>query len=139
MPPITTVANGLCTSAPMPVFSAMGTNPRLATNAVINTGRKRIRAPSTMLFTNSPVSSKRCLMNDSITNPFNTAIPDSAINPTDADMDKGISLNQRDITPPVNAKGIPVKIINASRIEPNAITSIVKITNNVTGTTIVNR
>ena len=34
MPPITTVAKGRCTSAPIPVFNAIGTKPRLATNAI---------------------------------------------------------------------------------------------------------
>ena len=42
---MTTVASGLCTSAPVPVLSAMGTKPKLATNAVIKTGRSRIMAP----------------------------------------------------------------------------------------------
>ena len=44
-PPITTVANGLCTSAPSPVLSAIGKNPSEATDAVINTGRKRVLVP----------------------------------------------------------------------------------------------
>lgn len=34
------------TSAPVPVASAMGTNPSEATRAVINTGRRRVNAPS---------------------------------------------------------------------------------------------
>src|SRR5262249_20894375 len=38
-PPMTTVASGRCTSAPTPVLKAIGTNPRLATSAVISTGR----------------------------------------------------------------------------------------------------
>lgn len=45
MPPMTTVASGLCTSEPVPVANAMGTNPRDATNAVISTGRKRAIEP----------------------------------------------------------------------------------------------
>src|SRR6185369_18050565 len=45
-PPITTVASGLCTSAPAEVAIAIGMNPRLATSAVINTGRNRTRVPS---------------------------------------------------------------------------------------------
>ena len=45
-PPITTVANGLCTSAPALLASAIGTNPKLATSAVISTGRNRVSAPS---------------------------------------------------------------------------------------------
>ena len=40
-PPITTVANGRCTSAPSPCESAIGKKPIEATRAVIKTGRKR--------------------------------------------------------------------------------------------------
>ena len=40
MPPMTTVASGRWTSAPAPVAMAIGTKPRLATSAVISTGRK---------------------------------------------------------------------------------------------------
>src|SRR5262249_40947556 len=47
-PPITTVARGFCTSAPVPVANAMGTNPKEATRAVINTGRRRVMAPCMM-------------------------------------------------------------------------------------------
>ena len=43
-PPMTTVASGRCTSAPMPVLNAIGTKPRLATSVVISTGRSRVRA-----------------------------------------------------------------------------------------------
>ena len=42
---MTTVARGRCTSAPVEVAIAIGTNPRLATNAVISTGRSRRREP----------------------------------------------------------------------------------------------
>ncbi len=42
---MTTVASGLCTSAPVPVLSAMGKKPRLATSAVIETGRSLVKAP----------------------------------------------------------------------------------------------
>jgi hypothetical protein len=45
-PPMTTVAMGRWTSASVPVDRAMGTNPSEATNAVIVTGRNRVRAPS---------------------------------------------------------------------------------------------
>ena len=44
-PPMTTVASGRCTSAPVPCESATGMKPRLATSAVIRTGRSRSRAP----------------------------------------------------------------------------------------------
>lgn len=43
-PPITTVAKGRCTSAPIPVLSAIGMKPKLATIAVISTGRSRCSA-----------------------------------------------------------------------------------------------
>ena len=43
---MTTVASGRCTSEPAPVAIAIGTKPRLATSAVISTGRKRVSEPS---------------------------------------------------------------------------------------------
>ena len=42
---MTTVASGFCTSAPVPVAIAIGTNPSDATSAVITTGRNRVSAP----------------------------------------------------------------------------------------------
>ena len=90
MPPITTVASGLCTSAPVPVFSAIGINPRLATSAVINTGRNRTKAPSRIDFVRSPVSSQSWRIKESMTSPFRTATPESAIKPTPAEIDNGI-------------------------------------------------
>src|SRR6185295_10806770 len=42
MPPMTTVARGRWTSAPEPVARAMGRKPRLATRAVMSTGRRRV-------------------------------------------------------------------------------------------------
>jgi hypothetical protein len=47
-PPMTTVASGFWTSAPVPVAMAIGTKPREATSAVINTGRKHVSAPRKM-------------------------------------------------------------------------------------------
>ena len=44
-PPTTTVASGRCVSAPTPVDSSIGTRPRIATEAVISTGRSRSAAP----------------------------------------------------------------------------------------------
>src|SRR6056300_943275 len=46
IPPMTTVASGLCTSEPAPTLKAIGTNPREATSAVIRTGLRRVKAPS---------------------------------------------------------------------------------------------
>src|SRR5882724_35172 len=44
-PPITTVAGDFCTSAPGPVASAIGTNPREGTRVVMSTGRSRVSEP----------------------------------------------------------------------------------------------
>jgi hypothetical protein len=40
-PPITTVANGRCTSAPADVAIAIGTKPRAVVNPVKKTGRNK--------------------------------------------------------------------------------------------------
>ena len=48
-PPITTVANGLCTSAPAFVEIAIGKNPSAAAAAVNITGRRRSLAPLIIL------------------------------------------------------------------------------------------
>src|SRR3990172_832509 len=44
-PPTTTTAKGFCTSDPGPVARSKGTSPRLATRAVMSTGRSRRSAP----------------------------------------------------------------------------------------------
>ena len=44
-PPITTVANGRCTSAPDEFDNAIGKKPKAATVAVINTGLNLTRVP----------------------------------------------------------------------------------------------
>src|SRR6516164_8345995 len=44
-PPATTVATPRCTSLPIPVASAAGSMPTVATDAVIKTGRSRSPAP----------------------------------------------------------------------------------------------
>lgn len=38
IPPVTTVASGLCTSAPIPVENIIGRKPNMATRAVMITG-----------------------------------------------------------------------------------------------------
>ncbi len=43
---MTTVASGRWISAPVPVEMAIGMKPRLATSAVMSTGRRRLIAPS---------------------------------------------------------------------------------------------
>jgi hypothetical protein len=136
--PITTVVKGRRTSALVPTFIAIGTNPKLATSIVIKTGLSRVSDPSTIELTNLTVSNNRCLINDNITNPLSTAIPESTINPAPADIDNGKSLSLSAKIPPVKASGTSVNIIKASLTEPNAITNKAKVINNVAGTTIDN-
>ena len=68
---------------------------------IIITGRKRVIAPSTMANIKSWFSSSRRRIKDSIISPFNTATPDSAINPTPAEIDSGMPRNQSASTPPI--------------------------------------
>jgi hypothetical protein len=53
---MTTVASGRCTSAPVPMFSAIGTKLNPATKAVINTDLSLIIAPSIIPEISSPRS-----------------------------------------------------------------------------------
>ena len=119
-PPITTVASGFCTSAPEPVAIAIGTKPRLATSAVMTTGRRRIIAPSYAAFARSMPLSINDWIDVTMTRPFRTAIPDRAMNPTAAEIEKGIPLRNSARTPPTSASGTPVNTIAASRTLPNA-------------------
>ena len=94
----------------------MGIKPSPATKAVISTGRNRADAPSIMAVTKSPLFILNALMNVSMTTPFNTAMPDSAMNPIAAEIDKGMPRTHRANTPPVKASGTHVRIMSASRI-----------------------
>ena len=91
MPPMTTGAKGRCTSAPVPTLSAIGTKPKAAINAVISTGRRRASAPSRTAFSTEAPSLRNLLMKVIITKPLSTATPESAIKPTPAEIEKGIS------------------------------------------------
>jgi len=96
MPPITTVANGRCTSAPVPVARAMGINPKEATSAVIKTGRNRVREPCRIASSKGSPFSRNSPMKEIITNPFNTATPERAMKPIAAEIDKGIPLTHKE-------------------------------------------
>lgn len=110
-PPITTVASGLCTSAPELVESAMGKNPRDATRAVISTGRKRVSVPWKITCFKSFIPSLRKELNSAIrTIPFKTATPKRAMKPIPADMLNGIPRRYNAKIPPIADNGIAVKI-----------------------------
>ena len=139
IPPMTTVASGRCTSEPMPVFRAIGTKPSEATSAVIRTGRSRVRAPSIIPSLTLMPWKMRSRKNATMTSPLRTAIPDSAMNPTAAEIENGIPRTSRAAMPPVNANGTPLKIIRASRNELRAMKSRPMISSRVTGTTMLSR
>ena len=139
MPPMTTVASGRCTSLPMPVLNAIGTNPKAVTSAVINTGLSRVNAPCRIAASSDVPRPCNSLMNVTITNPLSTAIPDSAMKPTAAEIEKGIPRIHRDNTPPVKANGTPEKMIAASLAEPYAKYNRLPMMSNVSGTTTASR
>ena len=134
-PPITTVANGRCTSDPAEVDNAIGKKPNAATSAVINTGRNRAAAPARIACSTSPVSSSNRLILLTITIPFNTATPNSAMNPIDADRFKFIPRSHNAATPPTSAKGTLAKISIACRNELNVRYSNPKISASDAGST----
>ena len=106
-PPMTTVANGRCTSAPEPLLKAMGKKPNEATKAVINTGRNRIFVPfnTTCLGSDSP--DFLILLNSATkTMPLSTATPNKAINPTPALILNGIPRKARNKIPPMAERGM---------------------------------
>jgi len=113
-PPMTTVANGRCTSDPIPVLNAIGTKPRLATSAVISTGRRRRSAARRIAVRSGTPSARSWRIVDTRTMSPRTATPDSATKPTAAEMLNGIPRAHRAITPPRAAKGTPVKTRAAS-------------------------
>ena len=59
------------------------------------TGRNRSAAASIISPATSTASFNRRLAKVTNTNPFKTEIPDSAINPTAAEIENGIPLNHR--------------------------------------------
>jgi hypothetical protein len=90
MPPMTTVASGRWTSAPVPVAMAIGMKPSDATRAVISTGRRLPSEPSRIACSTVRPSSRSLRMKEISTSPFSTATPDSAMKPTAADIDSGM-------------------------------------------------
>ncbi|MCY1188667.1 hypothetical protein D9M73_298020 [compost metagenome] len=70
---------------------------------------------------------------------MSTATPDSAIKPTPAEIDSGISRNHSASTPPVSAKGIPVKTSMPSLRLLNIRNNSVMTSSSATGTTTCSR
>lgn len=139
MPPITTVASGRWTSAPVPVTRAIGIKRKEATRVDINTGRNRFRAPSLTAELNECPSSRRLRMKAIITRQFSTATSDKAIKPTPAEIDSGMSRSHKAMTRLVNEKGIPVNTNSPSLRLLNIMNSSANTMSRATGTTICRR
>jgi hypothetical protein len=139
MPPITTVASGRCTSAPVLTAKAIGTNPKEATNAVISTGRKRVNAPCRTASSRDKPSVYSFLIKVIMTRPLSTATPERAIKPTPAEIERGIFRSQSATIPPVKAKGTPVKTSRPSLKLPKVLYRKRKMSSRAIGTTMVRR
>ena len=99
----------------------------------INTGLSLVFVPIKTRCNGSVIPSDLSwLKKDISTIPFNTAIPNKAINPIPAEMLKGIPRNQSAKTPPIADNGMAVKMSkdcfillkvknNSTKIKPNAI------------------
>ena len=74
-----------------------------------------------------------------MTRPFNTATPDRAMKPIPALIESGVARSNRAATPPVSAKGTPLKTRAASANDPRLMKSSRKISSRAIGTTIVSR
>jgi len=106
---MTTVAKGRCTSAPPEVEIAIGIKPIIVVIAVNKMGRKRSCVASYIRFFKSviPLSFNSLNLFMSMS-PFNTATPKSTINPTPAEILKGIPRINKTKTPPMVAKGTAI-------------------------------
>ena len=60
-------------------------------------------------------------MKVTMTSPFSTATPESAMKPTAAEIENGMSRSHSATTPPLSASGTPVKTAAASRALPKVL------------------
>jgi len=102
---MTTEASGRCTSAPVEVETAMGKKPKLATQAVISTGRSLRLAPAITASREDATACRSWLIELTKTTPLSMATPNSAMNPMEADKLRFIPRNQSAAMPPTNANG----------------------------------
>src|SRR6056297_256227 len=109
-PPTTTAASGRCTFEPIPSASNSGTRPRIATEAVIRTGRRRRSAPTRTASSISRPRARSSLMYETITTPLSTATPNTAMKPTAPGTDRYSPEIQSAKMPPVIANGTFRKI-----------------------------
>jgi hypothetical protein len=86
----------------------------MAIVAVIITGRKRCVAPRTTALRSDMPDSRNVRMYDTSTTPLSTAMPHSAIKPTDAGTDRYSPVTNSPMMPPIDANGSTVMISVAS-------------------------
>ncbi len=114
-------------------------NPKLATSAVMSTGRRRIwaarRAASTPL---SPLR-RICIIYDINTTPFSTATPKRAMKPTPAEIENGMPRKASANTPPVAAIGTLRKMRSAGVAVLKVRKRITRISSGAAGTAIASR
>ena len=103
---MTTVASGRCTSAPTPVLNAIGTNPKLATNVVISTGRRRVVAACVTASSSARPFSRSWRMVETRIISSSTATPDIAMKPMAAEIENGMSRSHSATMPPTAAIGV---------------------------------
>ena len=100
-----------------PVFTAIGTKPKAATNVVIRMGRRRVRALCSMAWSSEPPLLRMRLIVETRTSPASIATPETATNPTPAETVYGMPRIHNAKMPPSVAKGAPVKMMRSSRAE----------------------
>src|SRR5436305_1188805 len=119
-PPITVVAKGFCTSAPVPCASAIGTKPIAGTNPVMTTARILSAMPLRIASAIGAPFSIRSRIAVITTSPFSTATPARQMNPTAADTEKAMPVSASVNTPPASPKGTAKNTAPARANPPNA-------------------
>src|SRR5690606_23578411 len=119
-PPMTTIASGRWISDPGPVANSSGTRPNAAIVAVIMTGRSRRSDPSMTTSSMGMRRSTRWLKWLTMTTPLSTAMPSSAMKPTEAGTDRYSPESNRAKTPPISAKGTLATTSTDWRTEPRS-------------------
>src|SRR5882672_4550555 len=138
-PPITTTARGFWVSEPIPVEMAIGRRPSAASNPVISTVRMRSSDPRITASSGDAPASRNWLKYATMTTPFSTACPNSAMKPIAADTERGMPVISRAKIPPISANGMLSRMRSALRIAPNASKSNMKMSSTDTGTMMASR
>src|SRR2546427_233247 len=125
-PPITTMASGRWISEPGPLASSRGTRPKAVMEAVISTGRSRRSEPSRTTCSMGRPSACRWLKCVTSTNPLSTAMPSSAMKPTEAGTDRYSPAALSAAMPPTSANGMLAMTSSACLGERKVSTSSTK-------------